>query len=61
MERASVRDTHGYLPIVKTLFRRSFPLPNRYSKKRIATRRLDAHAKPSFLHLQIELHAYLLV
>ena len=34
MERASRRGTRGYLPMVKTLFRRSFPLPNRYSKKK---------------------------
>ena len=34
MDRALVRDTRGYLPIVKTLFRRSYPLPNRYSKKK---------------------------
>ena len=34
MERASVRDTVGCLPIVKTLFRRSSASPNRYSKKK---------------------------
>ena len=34
MDRALVRDTRGYLPIVNTLFRRSFPSPNRYSKKK---------------------------
>jgi len=34
MDRASVRDTVGYLPIVKTLFRRFSASPNRYSKKK---------------------------
>ena len=34
MDRASVRDTVGYLPMVKILFRRSSASPNRYSKKK---------------------------
>ena len=62
MDRALVRDTRGYLPIVKTLFRRSFPVPNRYSKKKdLRPEGSIRMPNPLLPHLQIELHAYLLV